>query len=267
MTSLLVGVLIGVTATAGWALLRRATRRRPAERRSNRSDTEQLANLASGLVHEIRNPLSSLKVNLQLLAEDWREAQSRPDPDLPRRSFSRLQTICNEADRLGNILEAFLRFVGHHELRLAPKDLNQIVQHLVDFFTPQARASRIQLRVSLTDRPLVCLLDADLIEQALMNVFVNAQQAMPDGGELIIRTSQEADRMARLDIADTGVGIAPEAIDKIWQAYYSTKKGGSGLGLPTTLRIVREHNGTITVMSEPQRGTNFTVRLPLAETA
>lgn len=250
------------------ALVYVAARRRAGDRSSDRADRQraaEMADLARGLAHEIRNPLSTLKVNMELLAEDWREAQERSDPDLPRRSLWRLETLRSEAVRLDNTLEAFMRLTGRHELDLTRTDMNELLGHLVEFFAPQARGSNIQLRVSLADEALFCLVDTDLMQQALMNIVLNAQQAMPEGGELIVRSARGADGMARVDIADTGVGIAREVIDKIWQPYYSTRKGGSGLGLPTAERIVQEHQGQISVSSQLDRGTNFTIRLPLAD--
>ncbi|HUW81796.1 MAG TPA: ATP-binding protein [Phycisphaerae bacterium] len=225
----------------------------------------ETGNLAAGLVHEIRNPLSTLKVNLDLLMEDWAEAQQREDPDLPRRSLVRLESVRSEAARLGNTLDAFMRLVSHHELNLSKTDLNDVVEHLVDFFAPQMVNNNIRLRVSLVPEPLPCKLDGDLIRQALVNLVLNAQQAMPDGGELIIRSARDQGNVARLDVADTGCGIQPEDIDRIWQPYYSTKKGGSGLGLSMARRIVLEHDGSIGVSSQPGRGTSFTIRLPLAD--
>jgi len=252
---------VGVSAVTVWLRLRRRDTRRVAGSWS----AGEAGKLAAGLVHEIRNPLSTLKVNLDLLTEDWAEARQRDDPDLPRRSLVRLESVRGEAVRLGNTLDAFMRLVSHHELNLGKTDLNDVVRHLVDFYAPQMANSNIKLRVSLSPEPLVCQLDGDLMRQALVNLVLNAQQAMPDGGELIVRSARDQSDNARLDIADTGCGIQLEDIDRIWQPYYSTKKGGSGLGLPMARRIVLEHDGSIDVSSQPGRGTSFTIRLPLAD--
>lgn len=252
---------MGVSAVVAWLRLRRRNAREVAGTWS----AGETGNLAAGLVHEIRNPLSTLKVNLDLLKEDWTEALQRDDPDLPRRSLLRLESVRGEAARLGNTLDAFMRLVSRHELNLETRDLNEVVEHLVEFFTPQMVSSNITFRVSLSSEPLPCKLDGDLIRQALVNLVLNARQAMPSGGELIVRSARDEGGGARLDIADTGEGIQPEDIDRIWQPYYSTKKSGSGLGLPMARRIVVEHGGSIDVSSERGSGTSFTIRLPLAD--
>ena len=261
LIAFLLGAIVGVSAVVAWLRLRRRDVRRVAGPWS----AGETGNLAAGLVHEIRNPLSTLKVNLDLLREDWTEALERDDPDLPRRSLVRLESVRSEAARLGTTLDAFMRLVSHHELNLERGDLNDVVEHLVEFFTPQMVNSNITFRVSLSPEPLPCRLDGDLIRQALVNLVLNAQQAMPDGGELIVRSARDQGGGARLEIADTGEGIQPEDIDRIWQPYYSTKKSGSGLGLPMARRIVAEHGGAMDVSSKRGRGTSFTIRLPLAD--
>ena len=111
---------------------------------------------------------------------------------------------------------------------------------------------------------MFCDIDADLLKQALLNIFINAQQAMPDGGELMIRTTLEQGS-AIIDITDTGPGISDADRQQVFSLSFSTKKGGSGLGLPTAKRIVDAHNGSIDVQTTPGRGTNFRILLPLAD--
>ena len=225
----------------------------------------ELSELAGGLAHEIRNPLSTFKVNLQLLAEDLHEAQadSHIDPDLQRRTLQRIGTLRAESDRLQHLLEDFLRLVSRHDIVTERVDLNDVVQHLVDFLHPRAKQQSIQLSAALADGALICAVDRSLIQQALLNLCLNAQQAMPQGGELTIATTADDDQV-QVDICDTGVGIEPDLLERVFAPFFSTKKDGSGLGLPLTRRIVNEHGGTITVQSEPGKGSRFTVRLPLA---
>ena len=104
-----------------------------------------------------------------------------------------------------------------------------------------------------------------MFKQALWKLIRNAQHAMPEGGELILQTRRDGD-FAVLDVTDTGVGMTPEVAARIFDAFYSTRPGGSGLGLPTTRKIVEAHGGTLTTQSEPGQGSRFTVRLPLAQT-
>lgn len=229
----------------------------------------ELSTLTGGLAHEIRNPLSTLKVNLQLLSEDWRDATEAAESDLCRRSLAKIETLRTEADRLQDILDDFLQYVGRQELHRTRTDLNELVDDVLVFFRPQALAQRVQVRATLSPEPLICHIDPDKLKQALLNLFLNAQQAMDDG-ELMVRTSAEpaaggGTTHARIEVVDTGHGINPEDLDKIFQPYYSTKHEGTGLGLPTTRRIIQGHGGMLHVHSEPGRGSHFTVRLPLAD--
>ena len=135
---------------------------------------------------------------------------------------------------------------------------------MIDFYSPQAFSRSITVRSSLTDESLICKADGDMLKQVLLNLFINAQQAMPDGGELMLRT-QKNGRNAVIIVSDTGKGIEPENLDRIFNAYYSTKAGGSGLGLSTSKKIIEAHNGSIKVDSVPGKGTSFTIQLPLED--
>ncbi|MEI8197531.1 MAG: ATP-binding protein [Phycisphaerae bacterium] len=152
-----------------------------------------------------------------------------------------------------------------------PTALNTLLQDLVDFLEPQAQAGKIRIHTALAPENPICLLDPHLVKQALFNLLINAVQAMsvPTAeasaqlpGDLIIRTHLGRNH-AIVDIADTGIGIPKENLKRIFDAYFTTKKGGTGLGLPTARRIVEEHHGHITVTSEPGRGTNFRIEFPL----
>ena len=120
------------------------------------------------------------------------------------------------------------------------------------------------MRRNLSGEPVLCQADADLLKQAFLNLFINATQAMEKGGELIVR-SYIRDGQARVEIIDTGPGIAPEVQGRVFEAYFTTKSGGTGLGLATCRRIVEEHEGHIDLYSEVGKGSNFTVVLPLAQ--
>ncbi len=241
-------------------LLRRSidhTRRIAAAMRQ-REHLAELGTLTGGLAHEIRNPLSTIKVNLQLLSEDL----DTPGADeQQRRWLRRLAAVGNEVTRLQDVLDDFLRFAGKHELQLAEMDLRDIVQDLSDFFAPQAEATRVRVRLSLPEQPLNVFVDVDLLKQAMLNLMINAQQAMPEGGELILRADRAGDHV-RVEVIDTGMGIPPEAAEHVFEAYYTTKRGGTGLGLAAAHRIVREHNGQIAVDSAQDKGTRFVVTLP-----
>ncbi len=259
-------------AVAVWASRRVwSSAKRLSARAKGRDHLVELGKLAGGLAHEIKNPLSTINVNLKLLSEDL---QRYHDEDHGR-CLRRLRSVQAEADRLRAILDDFLRYAGRYEMSLSVQDVRAMVGELADFFAPQAQAGHVVLRTALSDTPVYCSVDANLIKQALLNLMINATQAMtrPDGGqagpghggELLIRV-QASRGQAVIEVIDTGPGISPEVIERIWEVYFSTKKGGSGLGLPTTRRIIREHEGTIRVESEIGRGTRFVITLPLAPT-
>jgi signal transduction histidine kinase len=171
--------------------------------------------------------------------------------------------VKNETFRLREILDDFLRYAGRIELEKKPVELGGLLDELVDFYTPQAQLQRVQLRLQRPDTPVVVELDSRLIKQAVLNLMINGLQAMPEGGgELILRLNADRDQ-ARIEVIDTGPGIAPEALSKIFDAYYTTKRGGTGLGLAMAKRIAEEHAGRLTVTSEPGKGSDFAISLPM----
>ena len=202
-------------------------------------------------------------MNLQLLEEDVKEFSDSED-DRVRRTLLRIKRMQDEVNRLRDILDDFMQFVSHHQLELSACDINHQIEQLVEFYEPQASANRIRVLKQYHTAPLVCMIDVGLFKQALLNLLINSQQAMPSGGDLMIRTSA-GDGFAKIEITDTGVGIPPEHLDKIFLAYFSAKKGGTGLGLAMTKRIVTELAGQITVHSEPGKGTSFVITLPLSK--
>jgi len=232
--------------------------RRLAARARGKEHLIELGQLVGGLAHEIKNPLSTINVNLKLLAEDL----ARHDDEEHRRLLRRLQAVQRESDRVREILDDFLRFAGKVDLSLHTVDLRRVIEELVDFFSPQADAAKVLMRPTLPDEQVMCRIDRNLIKQAVLNLMINAVQAMPQGGELLVKLSRRKD-LAVLEVIDTGPGIPPEQAGRIFDAYFSTKPQGSGLGLPTTRRIVREHRGDIRVESEQGKGTRFLVTLPL----
>lgn len=242
-----------------WVCRGRVHGAREADARARRA--EQLAyagTLAGRLIHEIKNPLNTLSLNLQLLAEDWKEPKTQEE----RRALKRIQLLLTETRRLTAILDDFLGFMRGHRLVPSECDVNRLVDDVVTFVRPELEAKRIEIRHSYGALPR-CRLDADLLRQTLLNLILNAEQAMADSDtrEVIIRTAREDERI-RIEIIDSGKGIPPDEIEKVFEVFYSTREGGTGLGLPTSRRIVEEHGGRLTVHSEPGRGSCFTIRLP-----
>jgi two-component system sensor histidine kinase HydH len=218
---------------------------------------EQLSKLAAGLAHEIKNPLSIIKINLKLITEDWDKSDERF-----ARSMRKIGVVQKETDRLQQILDDFLRYTGKSEIHPVSSDINQLVGEVVDFYSPQADGHSITVRVVFSKEKLLCKVDADMIKQVILNLFINAQQAMTTGGELMIKTGKNKNE-ALIEIGDTGSGIEPDKLDKVFDAYYSSRPAGTGLGLPTARKIIDAHNGNISVVSELGKGTLFTIKLPL----
>lgn len=219
---------------------------------------KELGMLASGLAHEIKNPLGTINNHLQLLREDWEDVET----EKARRTIRRIDLLLRESKRLQAMVETFQSLAQGHKLNLAEYDLNEFLDDVLDFMEPRAKDARVTIRRGLTPGLPRLEFDWALMRQAVINILKNGIEAMPNGGELIVRT-QRAEDMLRIDIADTGEGIPPEKAEKIFRPYYSTKKAGSGIGLPTTRRIIMDHGGEIFFTSEPGKGTNFTIRLPL----
>lgn len=242
------------------------------------AEMDSIAVMAGRLAHEIKNPLNVIYMNLQLLQEEWQ------DPATPkeRRLLQKIEILKQEAQRLRDTLDDFLRFARPGTLRLEAADLNTVVEEVVDFVRPDAVSRDIRILTSFFPRPLDCNIDRDLFKQALLNIFLNAQQAIPDaadspggappsaslaGGarDILVKTSLQKG-LASIDVSDTGVGIPPDVLPKIFDAFYSTKASGSGLGLPTTKRIIEAHGGIIEVFSTVGKGTSFRITLAQAET-
>ncbi len=223
----------------------------------------EIARLAGALAHEIRNPLSTIRLNMELLAEDL-EAESSQEHASPaqRRAGKRIGLVHSECQRLQDLLDDFLNYAKVRHLHLQPTDLNAEIDEALDFFAPEATEAGVEIvRYLDPDLPSV-LLDREAFRGALLNLILNAKQAMPNGGQLVVRTSASGDKVA-LYLIDTGIGMDESTAAQMFDAFFSTKPGGSGLGLPTTAKIIEAHDGRISVQSSVGRGTQFTVELPV----
>lgn len=223
-----------------------------------RAQYAELAALAGSLAHEIKNPLSVIRMNMDLLAEDF----ASPETPRERRALSKIEMVGRQCERLENLLNDFLRFnkVGKLELRLG--DLNEQVARVLDLFEAQAADNQIEIvRYLDHDLPSI-LLNGETLQAALVNLVKNAFEAMEGGGQLVARTRVTRQGVA-LDLIDTGCGMDERTAMKMFEAFFSTKSGGSGLGLPTARRIIEAHGGRIGVHSEVGRGTQFTLEFPM----
>lgn len=218
----------------------------------------EMARLAGALAHEIKNPLSTIRLNMELLAEDFEE----PHSPAQRRAVRRVEVMQRECQRLQDLLDEFLNFAKVRRLNLQPTNLNEEIDDILDFFAPEAQLAGVDVvRYLDPDLPRV-MLDAESFRSAFINLLLNAKQAMPEGGQLVVRTTSVADTVI-LHLIDTGVGIDDHTAAHMFEAFYSTKPGGSGLGLPITAKIIEAHGGRIHVQSEVGHGTQFTIELPI----
>lgn len=227
-----------------------------------RTDFKELVILAGGLAHEIRNPLSTIGLNLEVLAEELGTPQSPRE----HRMLQKIEVVRRECDHLREILDAFLQFAQSSELLCELCQLNDVVRDFLDFYRPTAEAAGIDISPHLAAHLPRVRLDRRLMRQVLLNLALNAQQAMPEGGLLELQTALE-DGSVVLRVIDNGLGMNEETLARIWQAFYSRRPDGNGLGLPAVRRTIQSHGGTIDCESSLGQGTRFTIRLPTAETA
>lgn len=230
------------------------------EERLSRIRTERLAQLGSllaGFAHEVRNPLSTISLNLQLVLEDFREPETPRD----KRTQKRIATVEGEVRRLQKILEEFLGFARAPEPKLQPCDLNRKLAAMVEFAEPELREAGVSLRFFPGADIGLVPADWDHLQAAVGNLLRNAKDATPAGGEVLVSTSREGTSVL-VRVTDTGAGIPPELQPRVFDPYFSTKKSGTGLGLPTARRVAAEHGGSLTLQSEVGKGTQFTLRLP-----
>jgi len=270
-----------VSAVAGGAIAalamearnrHRARREEAAVRRADVAErSAEIGSMTAGLAHEIRNPLSTIVLNADLAAEEVRESPLPPESREPLER--RLGTLARETRRLKDILEDFLRFAGRLRLDRAPVDLRELLEEFADFHLPQALAAGVTQSVEVPPGPTVAEVDADQVKQILLNLVLNAVQAMqaqpPERPRrLTLRLARSADGNrgpeAVLEVEDTGPGIDPRRHESIFRPYLTDKPGGTGLGLALARRIAEAHGGRIEVESAPGRGSRFLVRLPLA---
>ena len=205
----------------------------------------------------MKNHLGTVLLNLQLLAEDFEE----PETQKERRALERFRLMEGECQRLVGLSNDFLRFARVDELYLESVELDTVIARMVDFLSPTARQCNVDVNwYSSPDLPMVRL-DRDMFEKALLNLMLNAEDAMPNGGTLTLQARCEGEYVV-LDIIDTGTGISPEVLREIFKPFQTTKPDGNGLGLATARRVVVAHGGSIDVQSELGHGTKFTIRLP-----
>jgi signal transduction histidine kinase len=218
-----------------------------------------LGRLTSGVAHEVKNPLNAMMIHLELVKA--RLAAPKADLGGVRES---LDIIGAEIRRLDRVVNGFLKFVRTHDLALKPVDLNALAQGVAVLLEAEWKPAGIRFELSLDPGCPHISGDEELLRQALINIVVNACQAMPSGGEVRLETSRAGREWVALAVTDQGGGIAAEDRERIFSLYYTTKPEGSGIGLSLVYRIVQMHDGLIDVETpEGRQGTRMTIRLPV----
>jgi len=216
--------------------------------------------LAAGVAHEIGNPLNALNIHLQLLDRDI--------GSLPNEARERLKELVgvarNEVSRLDQIITQFLRALRPAKPKFILTQVEAVLREALVLLRQEIENRNIEVKVDCPESLPQVRIDPNQIKQVFFNIVRNAFQAMPDGGVLGIALSASSDYMA-ISFRDTGVGIAPEDFGQIFKPYHTTKADGSGLGLMIVQRIIQDHGGQIELVSNPDKGTRFTILLPLAE--
>ncbi|HXG09667.1 MAG TPA: ATP-binding protein [Gemmataceae bacterium] len=215
-----------------------------------------LGTLASGLHHEIKNPLTALSIHIQLLEENLANGQVGESVE------ELVGVLKTEVCRLNGVLESFRSFANLQNLTIRPTDGLEVVENVLRLIRPQAAEQRVQITLLHPEKQLPAVpLDAERFEQAVLNLVINALEAMPEGGRLTVGATVE-DGWFRMSVTDTGPGIPAEVQRSLFQPYFSTKSKGSGMGLALSEKLISQHGGHITYRTGPE-GTTFDIAIPL----
>lgn len=234
------------------------TERKRAESRLRRSESlASMTTMAAGVAHEIKNPLASIGIHLQLL----RKAFERKGELTLQDSARYIDVIDEEINRLNGIVVDFLFAVRPMDVHLRLQNINRLIGELCDFVRPEYESHGMSVLMDLGSIPKVQL-DENLMKQALLNIINNAMAAMDEGGILTVVTRLDGNHVI-IKIADSGHGISEEMLGKIFEPYFTTKATGTGLGLTVVYKVVKEHEGDISVVSKIGEGTCFTISLPV----
>ncbi len=216
-----------------------------------------LARITTGVAHEVKNPLNSMRLWLENLKESL-----PPDHE---GSAQAVRVLDNEIDRLDRVVKRFLDFAKPVEMHIEDVPLAPLLSQVVEVARPEIDRAKVKVEMRLASGVSPLRGDNELLRQAVLNLVLNAVEAMPDGGRLTISLEQRGET-ALILVSDTGKGIPPEQRSRVFQLFFTTRKGGSGLGLASTFRIVQLHNGSINFVTEVGRGTAFRIELPLTRT-
>lgn len=222
-----------------------------------------LSRLLARFAHEVRNPLSSLDIHVQLLEEDLQGAT----PEIRDKTANRFEIIHGELHRLENIVKHFLSLAGPSSLELRPVEITKVVDHVCELLRPEAAARGIEVVVRLPDSLPVVAADSAQLTQALVNLVINAIQAVERNGRVEVSADrQEPDGALTISVRDTGPGIPADKHSAIFEPFFTTKAEGSGLGLWIVQQIITAHGGVVAAANAADGGAVLTVHLPWQET-
>jgi signal transduction histidine kinase len=240
-------------------MIARLRRSRDLEEQLQRAERSAVVGrLASGIAHEIRNPLNFINLSIDYLREKF-----APQADDSRTEYTRiLTTIKDELARLNRLVSDFLSYGRPAKLKYREVDARILIEEVRTLVAAQSEQQSVNINIRQNGNGNAMLqADAELLKTCFSNLMINAVQAMPEGGTLNVTLSPDSS-LVEVEFSDTGPGISSEAMEQIFEPYYSTKETGIGLGLPLTKKIIEEHGGEISVKSEPEGGATFTVILP-----
>jgi len=214
--------------------------------------------LAAGVAHEVRNPLNSLQINVRILEQELSEVL----PDRTAHLFTVLGKISSEIRRLDDFVSEFLRFARPPRLNPERLPIRPLLADLAAFMAPECSKKGVGLSLALERGPEIARVDGFQLKQALLNLVLNALQATSTGGEIVVRTGGDQDNLL-VSVQDDGEGIADEIRDKVFTVFFTTREGGTGLGLPIVRRVAEQHGGHVEIVSSPGEGTTVTLVLPV----
>jgi signal transduction histidine kinase len=216
--------------------------------------------VAAGIAHEVRNPLNALQINLRILDQELTELV----PDRGSHVYAVLTKIANEVASLDNFVSEFLRFARPPRLKLETLQVKALLADLAAFLTPQFAKKNVALALALDGGPSFVAADGFQLKHAVLNLLLNALQATPPGGTITLGTGKDGARLA-ITVSDSGEGIPPDKLERVFDAFFTMREGGTGLGLPIARRIVEEHGGTLELASKTGAGTTARILLPVRQ--
>jgi signal transduction histidine kinase len=220
-----------------------------------------LTTLSAGVAHEIKNPLTSIDIHIQLMKKEI----AKLDTEETRNMGNLLVIVKEEVDRLNTIVQDFLFAVRPMNMSPSLEDINEVIQEIVRFLQYEVEEQNIDLVLELDDELSKVMVDPKYLKQALLNVIKNAIEAIHEGGRIRVQTAPFKDGDVAVHIIDDGEGIPENRLGKIYEPYFTTKKFGSGLGLVIVYKIIKEIGGTIEVRSKEEVGTTFSIILPVLD--